>query len=1345
MKSKTLLIVAAMMFLGTSVSAATFWWDEPEVVRTVALGVSGQAPAPMVCAAAGRRLFLPLANGNDEATGFVFDVSTLTLRRGGDGKLLATTPAALGFTGGWGAVAFDTRHGWLVSGAFAAQAETQVWQKDASSCDAVYSGGAAFTAGDFSADGTTFYSNETGTGRLQVWTVSGRVPTGLTFTFSQAVASSQVNVLAGLSATAFDGATRLYYGEGAAAGGSVCVFDAATMTETKLCDLAGAAAPVARVRAVRLPAGAAFLNVFCTDGRAFIYALAADGLSLVSTSPLATVDLSTLVPGGTSYASVDVAPDGLSLFVAPATTGANVLVAVRSSKWGLVDAVSPVTLFPWRDDAAQTTPKRSTASSSTVTITSPDCWADPAIYKMVSWNTAKNGGLTSTFSNLAGGDTYRFEWHGSEVAFTAANKRVFNLSLNGVQVMTNLDITAEVGAKASLTKSFSTTANGSGQIVCSFGFNVDNPVFSGLAVWGREAPRNVTFNAAFTENGTSVDFSWNATDALAYYVQSAPAAEGPWTTFFTDQAVKKMTVSIMGSPFYRVVASNGVGSVVSAVKHFSPAKFPVYALNAGWNASRVGRFAPDDHREIGMKSANRNADISSVLGLDRPEHEVPEEVYRSGRWCNGALSYRLPHLDPAKSYDIRLYCIEASFSVVNRRVFRVDINGVVQRSIDVFADTGRRYAVAEYVFSDVHPQDNGVLALDFVSVVENPAICGVEVVENGETTGTPIVPPVHGAFARRDGVQVSIGSTTGDVRYDIRRRQGEDGEWCVLVEGTLRYSWLDAAGTEQSQYSVRAVNEAGVASDWSEPVSVTARGAGPQAFVGMSPQRGVTFPGTRGDYVPYTMYSWSSADVAYYNEAAQGYRSDMVLDPPLGGLYSRIMYAKDITFLVTNLYPNATYRLRIHGVESYYTQAGKRIVNYLTVNDYLTFPAPFDAFREVGKGVFLIERDVTAQQDGKVLIWLRSEKENVDLVALDLTLLEGTSASGAVRSEGRTTGGARTQTEVANFDLFGAMPGQEYVWAAKIRVPEDGTYTFTAEHDGDYVLWIDDAQVFSATNGQAVANSMVLTLGSHLIRARYVPRGTTGVALSWSGAAFETRSLAAGDLVKPTDATGIAPDAWRSIQLGTLQMGDCYKVGTSADGADVWRFTSAGYSYYQAHDEGHFLYQTIPGGRDFEMSMRVRTYNYLQRNSWNLLGLQVRTALAPLEGDFVWASEVQLVTPGMSTCWYVGIGGDDFTDDTRNIAHDYKVNATSEGMMPIWLKVRGYYDESLQSRALAFSYSRDGTAWTEMGVKAIPRERQLYVGVRGSNCGSVDKLFGVDFDHLTLDVAPPEGTFIYLR
>lgn len=83
--------------------------------------------------------------------------------------------------------------------------------------------------------------------------------------------------------------------------------------------------------------------------------------------------------------------------------------------------------------------------------------------------------------------------------------------------------------------------------------------------------------------------------------------------------------------------------------------------------------------------------------------------------------------------------------------------------------------------------------------------------------------------------------------------------------------------------------------------------------------------------------------------------------------------------------------------------------------------------------------------------------------------------------------------------------------------------------------------------------------------------------------------------------------------------------------------------------------------------------------------------------------------------------------------------------MPIWLKVRGYYDESLQSRALAFSYSRDGTTWTEMGVKAIPRERQLYVGVRGSNCGNVDKLFGVDFDHLTLDVAPPEGTLIYLR
>ena len=63
---------------------------------------------------------------------------------------------------------------------------------------------------------------------------------------------------------------------------------------------------------------------------------------------------------------------------------------------------------------------------------------------------------------------------------TKAGQRVFNVSLNGAQVLTNFDIYANVGANKAIAKSFNTTANSSGAITIQFTSVVDNAKCSGI-------------------------------------------------------------------------------------------------------------------------------------------------------------------------------------------------------------------------------------------------------------------------------------------------------------------------------------------------------------------------------------------------------------------------------------------------------------------------------------------------------------------------------------------------------------------------------------------------------------------------------------------------------------------------------------------------------------------------------------------------------------------------------------------------------------------------------------------------------------------------------------------------
>ncbi len=122
------------------------------------------------------------------------------------------------------------------------------------------------------------------------------------------------------------------------------------------------------------------------------------------------------------------------------------------------------------------------SDTSTAIDTSANLDSNPApqaVYQSCRWNAS----FTYTIPGLTAGAQYTVRLHWAELSFHAAGARTFNVAINGTSVLTNFDVFAAAGYKEALGRTFTTTANSSGQIVIAFTRGTaDNPFISGIEV-----------------------------------------------------------------------------------------------------------------------------------------------------------------------------------------------------------------------------------------------------------------------------------------------------------------------------------------------------------------------------------------------------------------------------------------------------------------------------------------------------------------------------------------------------------------------------------------------------------------------------------------------------------------------------------------------------------------------------------------------------------------------------------------------------------------------------------------------------------------------------------------------
>lgn len=338
--------------------------------------------------------------------------------------------------------------------------------------------------------------------------------------------------------------------------------------------------------------------------------------------------------------------------------------------------------------------------------------------------------FTYVLSQLAPDATYTVRMHFAETYWTAAGKRIFNVSLNGSPVLTNFDVYANAGANKALVEQFSTLADQYGQIIVQLmAGSADQPFIDGLEAIETAGAIVAPSSLSATASSGSISLRWTAstTSGVAYTVYrnmagSAPVAiaSGITGTSYLDSSGLTSGTTY----YYSVVATKSGASsfnsnTASATVGSGGATGGVL-IDCGGAAS--GSWAADEDFSGGSSYS-----VTATINTSLVSNPAPQAVYQTAR--QGTFTYTLPGFAAGSSHNVTLQFAELYFTAAGKREFNVTINGTtVLTNFDIFASAGNaRYAAVAKSFSAT-ANSSGQFVVQFSrGAVDQPMVNGISV------------------------------------------------------------------------------------------------------------------------------------------------------------------------------------------------------------------------------------------------------------------------------------------------------------------------------------------------------------------------------------------------------------------------------------------------------------------------------------------------------------------------------------------------------------------------------------------------------------------------------------------
>jgi beta-galactosidase len=381
------------------------------------------------------------------------------------------------------------------------------------------------------------------------------------------------------------------------------------------------------------------------------------------------------------------------------------------------------------------------------------------------------GNFTYTLPGLTPGTSYSVRLHFDEFYWTQAGQRVFNVSINGTQVLTNFDIFAAAGGKdVAMVEQFAATANAQGQIVLQFVSVKDNAEVNGIEVETATAtntPPNAPSNLAATVASSSqINLKWtaSASSGVTYTVfrNGAAVRNGLTATSYSDTGLTSSTTYSYTieaiDPAATSMSSNMATATTFDVDCVSGCGSDTLAISAGGPAA--SNYVADEDFTGGASS-----DTGATINISGVTNAAPQSVYQHQRVGN-SFTYTLTGLNPGVSYTVRLHFDEFYWTTAGQRVFDVAINGTqVLANFDVLATAGgQNIAIVEPFTASANAQ--GQIVLQFSTIKDNAVVNGIEVI-----APPPSAPgALTATLASTSQATVSWApSSTAGVVYDVFR------------------------------------------------------------------------------------------------------------------------------------------------------------------------------------------------------------------------------------------------------------------------------------------------------------------------------------------------------------------------------------------------------------------------------------------------------------------------------------------------------------------------------------------------------------------------------------------------
>jgi hypothetical protein len=290
--------------------------------------------------------------------------------------------------------------------------------------------------------------------------------------------------------------------------------------------------------------------------------------------------------------------------------------------------------------------------------------------------------------------------------YSAAGDRLFDVFMNGTQVLTNFDIVASSGAEgAAVIEQFTVPVDNSGALVVGFTNVLNGACVNGIEI-DQMAPLTV---AASPANGGSVSGGGIYIPNSSQTISVTANVGFSFSQWQDGNTQNPRTVTVpAGGTNCTAIFTQSQGSLF-------------FAVNAGGPAE--GTFAADADYSGGTGNPSVTTATIEVAAVRNP---APQAVYQSERY--GSFSYTFTNLIPGNSYFLRLHFAEvfSQYFGVGDRLFNVSINGTqVLTNFDIYATAGagNTPVIAAYT---VQPGSSGQIGIGFTNVLNGAKVSGIE-------------------------------------------------------------------------------------------------------------------------------------------------------------------------------------------------------------------------------------------------------------------------------------------------------------------------------------------------------------------------------------------------------------------------------------------------------------------------------------------------------------------------------------------------------------------------------------------------------------------------------------------